>query len=132
MISSRTPVKVTEELFELVNDTCRFPWTRESLQKVIDLYQDGKTLRQITEITGVSYNTVRRVFKIIGVPLKQRGASQRLYTDEEEAFFLKCLKKGLSLQDLATLKGTTRHNMWNIIRKAKIRSQNVQSAKPAG
>lgn len=126
------PVKVTEELFETVNDTCRFPWTLESLQMVVDLYQAGKTLRQITEITGVSYNTIRRVFKLIGVPLKQRGASQRHYTDEEEAFFLKCLKKGLSLQDLATLKGKTRHNMWNIIRKAKIRSQNVQSAKPAG
>ena len=124
------PVILTEAMFEKVNDTCRFPWTREGLQKVITLYESGLNLRDITEKTGISYNTIRRVFKIIGVPLRQRGAAQRKFTDEEEQFFLKCLKKGLSLQDLATLKGMSRSNMWNIIRKAKIRNQHVRCAKP--
>ena len=124
-------MKVTEAVFDLVSDTCRFPWTRESLQRVVDLYQSGKTLRDITEITGIAYNTTRRVFNIIGVPLTKRGGAQRVYTDEKEAFLLRMLKKGLTIQDLATLQGVSRSTMWNRIRKAKLRNQHVQNAKPA-
>lgn len=123
--------KLTDEKWDLLQERTKFPWTRESFEEVVNLYQPGVSLLDLSEATGIAKNTLSRAFKLAGVPVKHKGGWARVFTDADELFFLRCNQKGLSVSELARLTGVRRQTMTRALERARIRKSHVQSSKPA-
>lgn len=113
---------VTDSMLETLQDKCRLPWTRCQMVKMVSLYlEEGKSCREIAKLYGISYNTCRRMLSILGVEFRTSGTFQRKFTDEDEKFFLRCNRRGLSVTDLATVKQVTVETMNKSLRRARIK-----------
>lgn len=120
-------LSVTDTQIDDYLDSSVLEWSREDVRRVIRLYLAKNSIREIAKAEGVAYNTLRRMFTILGVEMRTRGADLRIFTDEEEAFFLKCHRRGLTVEELRTFARCSRETMTKSLKRARIRNYNVQS-----
>lgn len=102
-----------------------------SLTGLIELYQSGKSLKVVAVSAGISRQSLTALFLEAGIELRSRGQMQRVFSDEDEDFYLRCNCKGLTITNLAALAQCTRETMSKALVRARKRKSYGQAAKSA-
>lgn len=87
-------------------------------QEIRDMVQDGNTISEIAEAFQVSYGTVASSLKQLGLKAKRANARDKRPADPkitEEELRKLYLEDDLTVNEIATLKGTSRQTVYNTL-----------------
>lgn len=105
------------------------PWTAAEIQPLIELYESGKTLREVGEIYHLSRERVRKLFQKVGYK-PRRMTRSKLFLETQKKRGLACRKilpkaklekmyreEKLSIKQIAEKLGTTKQIVYlNLVR----------------
>jgi len=99
--------------------------TAEEKNRMIALYQEGKTVSQIAQITGRSYTAIQYQLKIP----KKRIFQLKVFTPEEISRIEECYEKGGRVSDLAKALGCCRNTIYNYAQRKHLQRKYVKNPK---
>lgn len=93
-----------------------YKYTEEERKRIVEMYDNGRTYREIQGEIGCSSSTIRRAIKDSDVELKGRGTSPKFSPDEEQEI-LREYEAGATLADLAEKYDSNRVTISEVIKR---------------
>jgi hypothetical protein len=93
---------------------------KESIQKAIIIYKEGKTIEKSAAATGASFQGLQYQLRKLGLTRSAKEAAHKSYTKESLEKALNLYKNGKSLNEVNKLTKVSKHTLRQEIKRLKI------------
>jgi len=103
---------------------------KESIQKAIIIYKEGKTIEKSAAATGASFQGLQYQLRKLGLTRSAKEAARKSYTKESLEEALNLYENGKSLNEVNKLTKVSKHTLRQEIKRLKISKKKIVKYDP--